>query len=105
MWISRTLLLGLLVSIAVMGCGLLLVIINGEYSKSHVLGLDEIVPALRRGDAGGILDLGILLLFATPLLGVVAATVHFARQRDVQFVVLTTLLLLVLVIGFIIGLR
>lgn len=117
--VGFTLLIGLLISIAVMVIGLLAVAItNGE---SCVLPLDQVLPHLTHGggkcSAGGavtkrpggtaaaILDLGILLLFATPLVGVIVAAIGFARERDWVFTGTTVLLLAMLVVSFAVALH
>jgi uncharacterized membrane protein len=57
------------------------------------------------GPAAAILDLGILLLFATPLAGILAAAAGFALERDWVFTGTTTLLLVMLAIAFIVALH
>jgi uncharacterized membrane protein len=103
--IGAVLLAGLLLSIAVMVLGLVLTAARGKVSASQVLPLDQVLPHLRSGDPAAVLDLGILLLFATPLAGVVVALFEFLRRRDGPFSVITLLLLLILAIGFAVALR
>ncbi len=101
---GRLLLAGLLISVAVMGIGLVLAAIRGS-TATHVLPLDRVVPRLLAGDAAAILDAGILLLFATPLLGVVVALVAFAMARDWFMTRVTVGLLVLLAVAFVIALR
>jgi len=103
--IGWTLMAGLLLSIGVMALGLLDIAIRNSKNASQVLALDEILPHLFRGDAPAVLDLGILLLFATPLFAVLMAWVSFIRQRDATFVVISTLLLVLLAAGFFVALH
>jgi uncharacterized membrane protein len=103
--ISRTLFTGLLVSIAIMILGLVLVIPEGGNVATHVVSLDRVVPDLVHGSRSAVLDSGILVLFATPLLGVVVAFVQFVRQRDMAFSLITALLLIVLTAGFLVALH
>jgi uncharacterized membrane protein len=70
-----------------------------------VVPLDRVLPDLIKGSRPALLDTGILVLFATPLLGVVVAFVHFVRLRDMAFSLITALLLLVLIAGFLVALH
>lgn len=91
---------GLLVSIAVMMLGLVIAAIDRTASTAQVLPLDQVLPRLGRGDPAAILDSGILLLFATPLVGVLVALIAFLHRRDAVFSWVTALLLVMLVIAF-----
>lgn len=97
--VGYALLAGLLLSVSVMVLGLVLTVARGG-DTSTVLPLERVMPALGRGEAPAVLDLGILLLFATPLIGVFVACAEFLRQRDRTFAATTGLLLVMLVIAF-----
>jgi|SRR5947209_6586379 len=117
--VGYTLLIGLLISIAVMIAGLLAIPITGGHAC--VLPLARVLSHLGHGggscSAGGeqlgnqggtaaaILDLGILLLFATPLAGVIAAAIGFALERDWVFTGTAVLLLAMLLVSFAIALH
>lgn len=103
--ISRTLFSGLLVSIAIMILGLALVAGEGKNVATHVVPLDRVIRDLLHGSRPAVLDSGILVLFATPLLGVVVAFVQFVYRRDIEFSLITALLLVVLAAGFLVALR
>jgi uncharacterized membrane protein len=103
--ISCTLFVGLVASIAIMLLGLILVAPEGNNAATHVVPLDRVLPDLIKGSRPALLDTGILVLFATPLLGVVVAFVHFVRLRDMAFSLITALLLLVLIAGFLVALH
>ena len=103
--ISRTLFAGLLTSIAIMILGLVLVLPEGKNAATRVLSLDRVLPDLVHGSRPAVLDFGILVLFATPLLGVVVAFVQFVRRGDRAFTLITALLLLVLTAGFLVALH
>lgn len=47
--------------------------------------------------------LGLLLLIATPVLRVAMSIYVFARERDTTYVVITTLVLLLLILSFVLG--
>jgi uncharacterized membrane protein len=102
--VGTTLLLGLLISVAVMILGLVDVAVSGR-SASHVLPLAQVLPHLRNGDPRSVLDLGILLLLATPLAGVIVAALEFMRRKDRPFTFITLSLLVVLGIGFVVALH
>ena len=55
-----------------------------------------ILREVRRGDANGIIQLGLLLLIATPIARVVLAAVGFAFERDRMYVVVSLIVLAVL---------
>jgi len=57
------------------------------------------LKAALRLDSRGLLQIGIILLIATPVARVALTLVAFAIQRDRIYVVLTTIVLLVLIYG------
>lgn len=95
---------GLYLSVAVMLLGALAALAAGRRGHS-VVPLDRIPRVLAAGDPSALLDLGLLLLFATPLSGVAVALVRFMRERDGTFAALTAGLLAILVAGFVVALR
>jgi len=96
---------GLVLSVGVMTLGLILEAVRRTTASSHVLPIDQILPNLGKVRPSAILDLGILLLFATPVAGVVVALAEFTRERDMSFMLTTALLLIVLAGGFALALR
>jgi uncharacterized membrane protein len=103
--VGYTLLGGLWLSIVVMAAGLIVAAIRDIHQSTHVTPLQRIVPDLEAGKPSAVLALGILLLFATPFVGVLVALFEFFRLRDIPFVWVTTVLLVILLIGFAIALR
>ena len=103
--ISRTLFFGLLLSIGIMVVGVVLATAQGGTAATSVVGLDRILSELARGSRSALLDAGILVLFATPLVGVGVALVEFIRQGDRAFSLIAGLLLLVLSAGFLVALH
>jgi len=63
----------------------------------------EIVKGAFSGRARSIIQLGILLLIATPIARVILCLVAFASQRDSKFVVITAIVLAVLLYSLISG--
>jgi uncharacterized membrane protein len=62
-----------------------------------------IVGAAVRGDGGGLIQLGLLVLIATPVVRVVFSAFAFLRQRDYTYVVITLLVLAVLLYSLLSG--
>jgi uncharacterized membrane protein len=85
--------------------GLGLSIVRSGQPISGVVPLDQVLTHVFRGDAPGVIDLGILLLFATPLVGVIVSLAEFLRRGDWPFVGVAALLLVLVGIGFGIALR
>jgi uncharacterized membrane protein len=67
------------------------------------LSLKEMVKGAFRGDPIAIIDLGIVLLIATPLTRVVTALVVFAVEREWRFVLVALLVLSLLSLAIIVG--
>jgi uncharacterized membrane protein len=59
-----------------------------------------IVQEAMRGRGRAMIQLGLLLLLATPVLRVIFSIFAFARQRDLVFVLLPLVVLVVLLVGF-----
>jgi uncharacterized membrane protein len=103
--VGYTLLYGLLVSIAVMLAGMAYGALRGKAASGHVLALDAVLPHLRDGDPSALLDLGILLLFATPLAAVLVALFEFVRIGDRTLGLITFVLVILLGVGFFVALH
>jgi uncharacterized membrane protein len=61
------------------------------------------LAGIGRGNADAIVQLGILLLIATPIARVVFAVVAFARERDRLYVAISLVVLVVLLYGMVKG--
>jgi uncharacterized membrane protein len=59
----------------------------------------RLLPSLRTGDPAAIIQLGILLLIATPVARVVFAVIGFVIERDRLYVVVSLIVLAVLTFG------
>ncbi len=107
--LGRLLRIGVLVAAAIVAAGgLLLLITRGSWIPDFAAFHD--VPSPLRSvpgilgeafalNADGIVQTGLLVLIATPVLRVVFSLVGFARQRDWLYVVLTLGVLSVLAVG------
>lgn len=66
----------------------------------HLTKINEIFLYALQGNSLGIVQLGILLLIATPILRVITCIAMFAEERDHLYIVLALVVLLVLLYGF-----
>jgi uncharacterized membrane protein len=60
----------------------------------------DVLQAAREGRGRAIIQLGVLLLLATPVMRVVYSIFAFARRRDLVYVLFPLLVLLVLLAGY-----
>jgi uncharacterized membrane protein len=63
----------------------------------------DVISGLARGDPLAVLSLGLLVLLLTPVARVVISIVAFARERDRLYVAITSLVLLILLVSFLLG--
>ncbi len=59
----------------------------------------QLLHLLAQGDASAIIQLGVLLLIATPIARVIAAVIAFALERDRFYVAISLIVLAVLIFG------
>ncbi len=102
---ARLLSVGVALSIALMALGFLLLAARHELGRATWLPLGSVVPHMLVGDPAGILDLGVLVLFATPALRVVAAIGLFAAERQRRYVLISTVVLLLLALSVAVSAR
>ena len=67
----------------------------------HSLG--DVISGLGSGDPLAILALGLIVLLLTPVARVAISIFAFARERDWLYVGITTLVLLILLVSFLLG--
>jgi len=72
-------------------------VFRGE--PSELRGVTGVWGAARRGQARGVIQLGLLLLIATPVARVIFAAVVFARQRDWLYAAVASFVLAALLFG------
>lgn len=116
-FLSRLLIVGVGLSLALMAAGVLLLAArhvplavpqvgaNGQTGRGSGtwLPLADVAPRALAGDPNGILDLGVLMLFATPTLRVVAAIVVFAADREYRYVAISCAILALLALSLIVA--
>jgi uncharacterized membrane protein len=96
--------LGVTLSFALIVLGLLLAFWQptaGAIGPGH---LHSVAAAAAGGSGASIIHVGILILMLTPFMRVVVLVGHFARQRDLSFVVVSFGVLLLLIITILVGL-
>lgn len=99
---------GVIISSAVICVGLVLALIHpGQLASKQTLvfphTLADVWSGLLVGQPQSVIALGLLLLLATPVIRVTASIVAFALEHDRRYVVITAVVLLVLLLGFLLG--
>ncbi len=67
----------------------------------HTLG--QVITDLEQGNPLAIITLGLLVLLATPVVRVAVSIVAFGLERDWRYVVITSCVLLIIVVSFVLG--
>lgn len=101
--ISRVLRTGVLTCLVLVVVGFILLAIHPAGAMHMVLPLREIFPAMLHGQGTAFIDLGILVLLATPLARVIITGIGFAWQREWPFALISLVVLLILMASIIIG--
>jgi uncharacterized membrane protein len=65
--------------------------------------LADVFHGLAQGDPLAILSLGLLVLLLTPVARVLVSILAFAQERDWLYTAITTLVLLILLVSFLLG--
>jgi len=102
--ISKVLVIGMAVSIAVMAAGLIWFSIGDGGEREDINPMD-IPSELLRGNPVALVDLGIILLIATPAMRLVAAVGGFLREGDRIYAMVALLVLMVVLVAIIMGSR
>ena len=97
-WITFILRSGMLLSMGIMILGLLLYALFPSQS-STVVSIQQIPNEIAKGNGQAILLVGILVLIATPLARILTAMAVFIIDRDLKFIALCTLVLIVLLVA------
>jgi uncharacterized membrane protein len=107
---------GVLISAALIAAGIVLfMIVSGPRavlfapriippgSETDPRSLRAVLDALIPAQPAAVTDLGLLMLLATPVLSVAVAIVIFIEARDLLYVGISTFVLAMLILGFLIG--
>ena len=105
LFIGKALRIGVLISGAVIALGLVLLLLQTPTAFPSVSwqGFRQIWHDLLLGQPYAVIYTGLLLLILTPIFRVAASVVLFFSQRDFVYVVITSYVLGVLVLSFLLG--
>lgn len=105
--IGRILQIGVIVAAIIMVIGLILFLVNGGNSgyaaNTHPTTIHAILVGTIRFKPYAIMMVGLFCLILTPVLRVVVSIYAFYKEKDHLYVIITTLVLIILCISFIIG--
>lgn len=113
-WILRG---GVALSVSIIAAGLVLTFVHHRtyFSSRPALGqlidahgsyrttVSSVIGGTREGSGQAIVMVGILVLIATPVVRVAASIALFAAEYDLVYVVITSIVLLLLLLSFVIG--
>jgi uncharacterized membrane protein len=103
--VSRVLATGLVLSVVLLLTGAIMVLAGRGPSPPAKTSLADLPRALAALEPGGFLNLGLVVLLATPVARVVALVVSFARRRAWLFCGISCFVLALLALSAYLGLR
>lgn len=104
LFIGKSLRIGVLLSGAVIAVGLVLLLkAPAAHSSGDLRTFQQIWHNLWLGQPYAVIYAGLMLLILTPIFRVAASVVLFFYQRDFVYVVITSYVLAVLVLSFLLG--
>ncbi len=98
-WILR---IGLALSTLLMAAGVGMAWVEGRLT-THAVALSQIGSMLTHGRPSAVMEAGILVLLATPVVRVLALVGVFARDRDPRFVAAAATVAALLILGVFLG--
>jgi uncharacterized membrane protein len=103
-WILRG---GAILSATIIFCGMLLLFVHGGVAAQsfHAFPhtLSQVLIGVLALQPEAVIELGILLLIATPVITVSASAIAFAVEHDRPFVVIALIVLAILLTSFVLG--
>lgn len=97
---------GVLVSAAIIACGVLLWALSGRSGYppgGYPVSLPAVLDGARHARPLAVVQVGLVVLVFTPVLRVVASLLMFLRQRDWAYVGFAATVLVLLAAGFLVG--
>ena len=88
---------GMVLSFSIMTIGLVMYALDP--TEGTTLSLDKILDGIAQGSPIAVIDLGIVILIATPLVRVMAAGLTFGMERDYRFVGISVFVLAMILIA------
>src|SRR4051812_1809355 len=102
-WAAFVLRAGMYISFTLMAVGLLWWVVagspGGQAANGQVLALDRIMPELARGNPLAVLNLGMLLLIATPVTTLIAAMVAFLLEGNRRYAGIAAFVVFILLLS------
>jgi uncharacterized membrane protein len=103
--LNRTLYLvlrsGMLLSLGTMLLGLMMYILSPGIDEGFIP-LERLWNELVHADPIAVMELGIMFLIATPLIRIISALIVFAYEKDVKFVIISSLVLSVIILAVVV---
>jgi len=98
---------GVIISSVVIAVGVILALVQDQLTSKNALifphSLIDVWSGVLALQPPSIIVLGLLLLLITPVVRVAASIVAFGLEHDRRYVILTTLVLLILILSFLLG--
>jgi uncharacterized membrane protein len=103
-WVHWSLLIGVLISGVVLAVGLLRDPNLGPQEQSgKILSIPAVLEGASRQEGVPLINLGLLLLMATPILRIVVLGLGWFFRGDIHFAIVSLLVLLLLVLSILLG--
>ncbi|MCL2597817.1 MAG: DUF1634 domain-containing protein [Paludibacter sp.] len=74
-------------------------------TPSYLRELSTIIPRLLQFDGAAIIQLGVIVLIATPVLRVTMSLISFVIEKDILYVIITAIVLTVILLNMTFGLH
>ncbi|MEO8286977.1 MAG: DUF1634 domain-containing protein [Chloroflexota bacterium] len=108
-WTSLILRIGMYISFSVMMAGVIWSLVIGlpasTATSSNVVPLDQILPEIAAGNPLALLNLGVVLLLATPAATLLGIIITYALERNTRYTAIAALIGVVLLLSLAISLR
>ncbi|AWB43216.1 DUF1634 domain-containing protein [Paenibacillus sp. CAA11] len=104
--ISKLLRIGVVLAALVIFAGLVQLLITGDSGypeDTYPTGFGAIWSGLLEWKSVAVIETGLLLLILTPIFRVVVSLVTFLQEKDYKFVAISSIVLVILIISFVIG--
>jgi len=105
-FISGCLRWGVVISAAIITVGLAFLVVTGNTGYPagfYPTSVSQVLLGVVKLKPFAVIDLGLLLLVATPMFRVAASIVAFVYDRDLPYVLITTFVLTMLILSLILG--
>jgi len=104
-WLSHLLHLGMLSSLCLMILGMFSLIIKGREASDRLIPLAQLVSRLLAFQPEAFLNLGILILLATPILAVISLVAFFWIRRERSYALVSAAVVCVLLLSILLAHR